>query len=64
MANTPPPKHNIMKSLIPKGAKSHFRDFGEKRVSLCEFVHASMGNSILNLQYLLFARYIRIRNAF
>ena len=31
-----------MKSLIAKGARIHFHDFGEKRVSLCEFVHASM----------------------
>ena len=30
-------------------------------MSLCEFVHASMENSILNLQYLLFASYIWIR---
>ena len=36
---------------FPKGADStlEIRDFREKRVSLCEFVHASMENSILNL---------------
>ena len=38
----------------------HFRDFGEKNVSFCEFVHASMKNPILNLQCLLFAHYIPI----
>ena len=53
-----------LKSLFPKGARSNFHNFGEKHVFLCEFVHASMENSILNLQYLLFASYIRIRNAF
>ena len=53
-----------MKSLIPKGAKSNFVT-SEKNTFLCGvFVHASMGNSILNLQYLLFASDFRIRNAF
>ena len=62
--DTLPLLRNNMKSLILKGAKSTFVTSEKDGVCLCEFVHASMGNSILNLQYLLFARYIRIRNAF
>ena len=53
-----------LKSLIPKGTKSIFVTSEKKRVSLCEFVHASMGISILKLQYFRFAMYIQIKNAF
>ena len=42
-----------MKSLIPKGAKSTFVTSGEKHVSLCEFVHASMGN--YNVEFTIFS---------
>ena len=54
-----------MKSLIAKGARSIFMT-SEKNVFLCaEFVHASMEKLNIDFTiYLLFASYIRIRNAF
>ena len=54
-----------MKSLFAKGARSIFMT-SEKNAFLCASLYTRLWktNSILNLQYLLFASYIRIRNAF